>query len=108
MATFRPWACRSRISAAFPAGVALATTSSTPASAAMVAAVSGLSPVTITVRTPIRDSCAKRGRSPGLRVSFRCTTPNTRPLRATTSGVPPARATRSTMALSSAGSASPA
>ena len=36
-----------------------------------VAAVSGLSPVTITVRMPSRRSSAKRSRMPGLTTSFR-------------------------------------
>ncbi len=36
----------------------------------MAAAVSGLSPVTITVRMPSRRSSAKRSRMPGLTTSF--------------------------------------
>jgi hypothetical protein len=45
-------------------GVASARKSSTPASAAMAAAVSGLSPVIITVRMPMARSSAKRSRMP--------------------------------------------
>jgi hypothetical protein len=44
----------SRISASFASGVASARKSSTPASAAIAAAVSGLSPVIITVLMPMR------------------------------------------------------
>ena len=53
IATSRPSACWSRISASFASGVASARKSSTPASSAILAAVSRLSPVTITVRMPI-------------------------------------------------------
>ena len=45
--------------------------SSTPASAAMAAAVSGLSPVIITVLMPILRSCAKRSLMPPLTTSLR-------------------------------------
>ena len=73
-------------------GVAWARKSSTPASAAIAAAVSGLSPVIITVRMPICRSSAKRSRMPPLTMSFRWMTPSSRPSFATASGVPPARA----------------
>ena len=66
-----PLACSSRTKASFCSGVASARKSSTPASRAIVAAVSGLSPVIITVRMPIARSSSKRGRSPSLTVSFR-------------------------------------
>ena len=56
IATSLPCACSSRISFSFVSGVAWARKSSTPASAAIAAAVSGLSPVIITVRMPIRRS----------------------------------------------------
>ena len=49
-----------------------------PASAAIAAAVSGLSPVIITVRMPMRRSSAKRSRMPPLTMSLRWTTPSTR------------------------------
>jgi hypothetical protein len=52
-------------------GVAWAMKSSTPASAAMAAAVSGLSPVIITVRMPILRSWAKRSLMPPLTTSLR-------------------------------------
>jgi magnesium-transporting ATPase (P-type) len=42
-----------------------------PVSAAIAAAVSGLSPVIITVRTPICGNSAKRSRMPPLRMSLR-------------------------------------
>ncbi len=73
----------------FFSGVASAMTSSTPASAAMAAAVSGLSPVTITVRMPSVRSSAKRWRIPGLTTSLRCTAPSSSPSAQTSSGVPP-------------------
>ncbi len=55
----------------------------------MAAAVSGLSPVIITVRMPICRSCANRSRMPPLMMSFRWMTPSVLPFSATTSGVPP-------------------
>ncbi len=78
-------------------GVASAMKSSRPASAAMAAAVSGLSPVTMTVRMPMACRSAKFSRMPDLMMSFRWMTPSTRPSRTTTSGVPPSRATSSAM-----------
>ena len=53
IATSLPCACSSRISCSLCSGVACARKSSTPDSAAIAAAVSGLSPVIITVRMPI-------------------------------------------------------
>src|SRR6185437_13631772 len=50
MATSLPLACSLRMSVSLASGVACARKSSTPASAAMAAAVSGLSPVIITVQ----------------------------------------------------------
>ena len=52
-------------------GVASARKSSTPASSAIFAAVSRLSPVTITVRMPIARSWSKRSRMPSLTTSLR-------------------------------------
>jgi hypothetical protein len=89
MATSLPLACSSRISASLFSGVAWARKSSTPASAAIAAAVIGLSPVIITVRMPMRRSSAKRSRMPPLTISFSWMTPSRRPSRATASGVPP-------------------
>ena len=66
MATSRPLACSSRISRSLSSGVASARKSSTPASEAMAAAVTGLSPVIITVRRPMRRRSAKRSFTPGL------------------------------------------
>ena len=54
IATIRPFACSSLISAIFASGVASARKSSTPASCAITAAVTRLSPVIITVRMPMR------------------------------------------------------
>ena len=107
IATSLPLACSSRISRSLSSGVAWARKSSTPASAAMAAAVSGLSPVIITVRMPIRRSSAKRSRMPPLTMSLRWMTPSRRPSRATASGVPPARAMRSAMAWTSRAASAP-
>jgi hypothetical protein len=79
-------------------GVAWARKSSTPASAAIAAAVIGLSPVIITVRIPILRSSAKRSLMPPLTMSLRWTTPSRRPSRSTASGVPPDLATSSAIA----------
>ena len=93
-----PGPARARISSSFFSGVASARKSSTPASAAIAAAVSGLSPVIMTVRMPIRRSWAKRSRMPGLTMSFKWITPSRRRSRATRSGVPPVLEMRSTIA----------
>ena len=81
MATSLPLACSSRMSFILASGVASARKSSTPASAAMAAAVSGLSPVIITVRMPMRRSSAKRSRMPPLTMSLRWMTPSSLPVR---------------------------
>ncbi|MNS66858.1 hypothetical protein D3C72_1000880 [compost metagenome] len=107
IATRRPslWYCR--ISLSLASGVASARKSSTPASAAIDAAVSRLSPVIITVLMPILRSSPKRSRMPVLTMSFSSITPSTRtesPLAsATTSGVLPARATSSTACRTASG-----
>ena len=82
-------------------GVASAMKSSTPASAAMAAAVSGLSPVSMTVRIPMARRRAKRSLTPCLTTSDSSTTPSTCRPSATTSGVAPLRATWATRASSS-------
>ena len=69
------------------------------------AAVSGLSPVIITVRMPMRRSSAKRSLMPPFTMSLSWTTPSTRPPSATTSGVAPCLATSSTALRTSAGKA---
>ena len=66
IATRLPPACSRRISAILSSGVASARKSSTPASSAIACAVSGLSPVIITVRMPIARSSSKRSRMPFL------------------------------------------
>ena len=71
IATRRPSACCSRISASLRSGVASARKSSTPDSSAILAAVRRLSPVTITVLMPIARSWSKRTFMPSLTVSFR-------------------------------------
>ena len=71
MATSLPLACSSRMSLSLSSGVAWARKSSTPASAAMAAAVVGLSPVIMMVRMPMRRSSAKRSRMPPLTMSLR-------------------------------------
>ena len=108
IATMKPCSWFSRISRSLSSGFACARKPSTLASAAMAAAVSGLSPVIITVLIPIERSCSKRSWMPPLRMSLRFTTPRTFGPTATTSGVAPARAISSTTAASSAGTAPPA
>ncbi len=84
-------------------GVASARKSSTPASFAIAAAVSGLSPVIMTVRMPMRRIASNRSRIPCFTTSLRWMTPSARaglaPTRsATTSGVPPEPEIASTIA----------
>ena len=69
----------------------------------MAAAVSGLSPVIITVRIPISRSCTKRSTRPSLITSLRYTTPSILFPSTTTNGVPPVREIWSTIAISSGG-----
>mmetsp|Transcript_6603 Transcript_6603/g.27384 ORF Transcript_6603/g.27384 Transcript_6603/m.27384 type:complete len:543 (-) Transcript_6603:997-2625(-) len=107
IATSLPSACWARISASLASGVASARKSSTPASAAMAAAVSRLSPVTITVLMPMRRSCAKRSLMPGLTMSLSSTTPSTCTPSATTSGVLPRRAASSSADCTLAGQRPP-
>ena len=71
IATSRPAACSLRMYSSLSLGVACARKSSTPASLAMAAAVSGLSPVIITERMPISRSCAMRSFIPPFTTSFR-------------------------------------
>ena len=66
------------ISASLSSGVASARKSSTPASSAIALAVSGLSPVIITVRMPIRRISSNRSRMPCLTTSLRWMTPSAR------------------------------
>ncbi len=89
MATSRPPDCSRRISSSLSSGVASARKSSTPDSSAMARAVSGLSPVIMTVRMPIVRSSAKRSAIPGLTTSVSSTMPLTPSRSATASGVPP-------------------
>ena len=67
----------------------------------MAAAVSGLSPVIITVRMPILRSAEKRSRMPPFTMSFRWMTPKSLRSLATASGVPPVLAMRSDSAVNS-------
>jgi hypothetical protein len=64
IATSLPSACSRLMSAILSSGVASARKSSTPASEAIDAAVSGLSPVIITVLIPIARSAANRSGFP--------------------------------------------
>src|ERR1700688_1325065 len=66
IATSLPLACSSRISFSLSSGVACARKSSAPASAAIAAAVIGLSPGIITVGMPMRGHSAKRFRMSAL------------------------------------------
>src|SRR5438067_2240796 len=67
MATRRPAACSFLMYSSLSFGVACARKSSTPASAAIAAAVSGLSPVIITLRMPIRRMVGKTGQLSRIR-----------------------------------------
>ena len=69
----------------------------------MVLAVSGLSPVIMMVRMPIRRSSAKRSAMPGLTVSLSSMTPSGRPSQRMARGVAPAPAMASLMVPSSGG-----
>ena len=66
IATRWPSACSRRMIAILSSGLASATKSSTPASRAMVAAVSGLSPVIMIVRTPIAPELVEALAQAGL------------------------------------------
>ena len=77
------------MNAILSSGRASATKSSTPASRAIVAAVRRLSPVIITVRTPIRRNSANRAARPGLTVSLSSIRPIGRSSARSASGVAP-------------------
>ena len=77
MATIRPLDCSSLMSAIFASGVASARKSSTPASSAITAAVTRLSPVIMIVRMPMRRSSSNRSLMPPLTMSFKWITPST-------------------------------
>ena len=64
MATSRPSLCSRRMSAILSSGFASARKSSTPASPAIAAAVSGLSPVIMIVLMPIARNRANRCTTP--------------------------------------------
>ena len=89
IATRWPSACSSRMNRILSSGLASAMKSSTPASRAMVAAVRGLSPVTMTVRMPILRNSAKRSTRPSLTVSLSSMRPTTRPSSRIARGVAP-------------------
>ncbi|SKT83027.1 Uncharacterised protein [Mycobacteroides abscessus subsp. abscessus] len=78
IATSRPACCSLRSSSSLSSGVASATKSSTPASAAICLAVNGLSPVTMTVRIPMARIWAKRSAIPGFTTSESRITPSSR------------------------------
>ena len=94
-----PPSCSLRMRASLSSGLAWAMKSSTPASAAMAAAVSGLSPVIMTVRTPILRSWANRSLMPPLTMSFSRMMPSTLSRSATSSGVAPSREISSTLSI---------
>ena len=71
IATNFPSACSFLIASILSSGRHSAINPSTPASFAIVAAVSGLSPVHIIVLIPISRSLSKRSTKPGFTVSFR-------------------------------------
>jgi len=89
MATSLPPRCSRRMYSSLSSGLASAIKSSTPAFSAIYFAVRGLSPVTITVLTPILRRRSKRSRIPVLMISCNSMTPMTRSFSQTTSGVPP-------------------
>ncbi|EKX61591.1 hypothetical protein STRIP9103_00163, partial [Streptomyces ipomoeae 91-03] len=115
VATSFPPACSRLMRAILSSGVASARKSSTPASSAIAFAVSGLSPVIMTVLMPMRRSSSNRSRMPSLTTSFRWMTPRTRAPSessiATSSGVPPVadsrRSTGHPWAPSAGGAAGP-
>ena len=86
MATSLPPSCSARMRAILASGVASARKSSTPASWAMAAAVSGLSPVIITVRMPIWRISSNFSLMPCFTTSFSSMTPRIVGPSATTSG----------------------
>ena len=71
MATILPWACSSLMTLILSSGRHSAMKPSTPASWAMVAAVSGLSPVHMMVLIPMARRRAKRSTRPSFTISFR-------------------------------------
>ena len=71
IATIFPSPCSFLISSILSSGLHSAINPSTPASFAMVAAVSGLSPVHMIVLIPISLNRSNRSTSPGFTVSFR-------------------------------------
>ena len=75
IATSRPPSCSRLMRRILSSGVASARKSSTPASVAMAVAVSGLSPVIITVRMPMRRSSSNRSEIPCFTTSLRWITP---------------------------------
>ena len=108
MATRFPPACSRLISSILSSGLASARKSSTPASWAIAPAVSGLSPVIMIVRMPIRRRCSKRSARPSLTMSLSWTIPSGCPLSATASGVPPCCATPPASSVSWWGTVPPA
>ena len=108
MATSLPARCSRRMYSSLSSGRASAMKSSTPACSAMYFAVSGLSPVTITVFTPILRRRSKRSRIPVLMMSCNSTTPLIRSSSQTMSGVPPFSEIRRTVASIPAGHSCPA
>ena len=89
MATNFPSCCSFRMYSILSSGFASAIKSSTPAFWAIYFAVNGLSPVTITVFTPILRNRSKRSRIPGFIISCNSITPRIFSFSQTTSGVPP-------------------
>lgn len=96
MATKCPAFWKARMAASFDSGVDSAMKSSTPASEAIAAAVRRLSPVIITVCTPMRRSFAKRPAMSGFTTSLSSMIPRTFSSTAMTSGVEPREAMAST------------
>jgi hypothetical protein len=91
MATRRPRACRSWITATLSPGSAPAITSSAPIWAATVSATAWLSPVSSTVRRPRPRSAATAAAAEGLTVSATATAPRAWPPHPASTTVRPAR-----------------
>ena len=89
IATNLPACCSFLIYSILSSGLASAIKSSTPAFSAIYFAVNGLSPVTMTVFTPILRRRSKRSWIPGLIISCNSMTPVTFLFTHTTNGVPP-------------------
>ena len=100
MATRWPASCSSRTTRSLSAGSTSAMTCPTPTRRAMACAVSSLSPVSMTVRTPSASSAATASLPVGLSSSATAIVPMSAPFLAKKSGVLPSRVKASSCARS--------